>query len=113
MSSKSLNVEQREPCRDQPAALTVSRKLCLCGFGVAVRSAARIDGRNPDAVLASYLQNGVLFCIDRPKPMGLSNTENRFVILRVDDTQVRRMLSALEERTGRAPRVVGQRKSTR
>ena len=30
-----------------------------------------------------------------------TNTENRFVILRVDEAQVRRMLSALEERTGR------------
>ena len=42
-----------------------------------------------------------------------TNTENRFIILRIDDTQVRRMLSALEERTGRAPQVVGRRKDTR
>ena len=42
-----------------------------------------------------------------------TNTENRFVILRVDDAQVRRVLSALEERTGRAPQAVGQRKRTR
>jgi serine/threonine-protein kinase len=38
-----------------------------------------------------------------------TNTENRFVILRVDDAQVRRMLSALEERTGHAPQVIDQR----
>jgi hypothetical protein len=44
---------------------------------------------------------------------GCTNTENRFVILRVDDAQVRRVLSALEERTGRAPQAVGQRKRTR
>jgi hypothetical protein len=42
-----------------------------------------------------------------------TNTENRFVILRVDDEQVRRVLSALEERTGRAPQAIGQRKGTR
>ena len=42
-----------------------------------------------------------------------TNTENRFVILRVDDAQVRSVLSALEERTGRAPQAVGQRKRTR
>ena len=42
-----------------------------------------------------------------------TNTENRFVILRVDDAQVRKVLSALEERTGRAPQAVGQRKRTR
>jgi serine/threonine protein kinase len=38
-----------------------------------------------------------------------TNTEPRFVILRVDDGQVMRLLTALEERTGRAPQVVGQR----
>jgi len=42
-----------------------------------------------------------------------TNTENRFVILRVDEAQVRRVLSALEERTGRRPLVVGQRKGNR
>jgi serine/threonine-protein kinase len=42
-----------------------------------------------------------------------TNTENRFIILRVDESQVRRMLSMLEERTGRAPQVVAQRKRTR
>jgi hypothetical protein len=36
--------------------------------------------------------------------------ENRFVILRVDESQVRRLLSALEERTGCAPQVVASRK---
>ena len=42
-----------------------------------------------------------------------TNTENRFVILRVDEAQVRRMLSALEERTGRPPQALGQRKGNR
>jgi hypothetical protein len=36
--------------------------------------------------------------------------ENRLVILRVDESQVRRLLSALEERTGCAPQVVASRK---
>ena len=59
---RSLNVSQRELCRGQPDDLIVSRKLaCLCGFGVAVRSPVREDGRSPDSVLASYLQNGVFF----------------------------------------------------
>ena len=39
-----------------------------------------------------------------------TNTENRFVILRVDDAQVKRVLSALEERTGRTPQIVGPRR---
>ena len=42
-----------------------------------------------------------------------TNTENRFVILRVDEAQVRRVLSALEERTGRPPQALGQRKRNR
>jgi serine/threonine protein kinase len=42
-----------------------------------------------------------------------TNTENRFVVLRVEDAQVRRVLSALEERTGRAPQAIGQRNGTR
>ena len=42
-----------------------------------------------------------------------TNTESRFVILRVDEAQVRRMLSALEERTGRPPQALGQRKGNR
>jgi hypothetical protein len=42
-----------------------------------------------------------------------TNTENRFVILRVDEAQVRRMLSVLEERTGRAPQVVAKRQGAR
>ena len=42
-----------------------------------------------------------------------TNDENRFVILRVDDEQVRRVLSALEERTGRAPQPVARRKGSR
>ena len=41
-----------------------------------------------------------------------TNADAPFVILRVDDTQVRRLLSALEERTGRAPQVVGRRKGS-
>jgi hypothetical protein len=42
-----------------------------------------------------------------------TSTEPRFVILRVDDGQVMRLLTALEERTGRAPQVVGQRTGNR
>jgi len=42
-----------------------------------------------------------------------TNSENRFVILRVEDAQVRKMLSALEERTGRTPQVIAERKGTR
>jgi len=42
-----------------------------------------------------------------------TNTESRFVILRVDEAQVGRMLSALEERTGRPSQTLGQRKGNR
>ena len=35
-----------------------------------------------------------------------TNTGNRFVILRVDESQIDRLLSALEDRTGRQPKVV-------
>jgi serine/threonine-protein kinase len=42
-----------------------------------------------------------------------TNTDTRFVVLRVDESQVRRLLSALEERTGCPPQVVGSRKSSR
>jgi serine/threonine-protein kinase len=42
-----------------------------------------------------------------------TNTDTRFVIFRVDESQVRRLLSALEERTGCPPQVVGPRKSSR
>jgi serine/threonine-protein kinase len=39
-----------------------------------------------------------------------TNTASRFVILRVGEAQVRKMLSALEERTGRAPQIISQRR---
>jgi hypothetical protein len=38
-----------------------------------------------------------------------TNTANRFVILRVDESQIERLLSALEDRTGCHPKVVGTR----
>jgi serine/threonine-protein kinase len=42
-----------------------------------------------------------------------TTTEPRFVILRVDDGEVMRLLSALEERTGRAPQIMGARRVNR
>jgi hypothetical protein len=41
-----------------------------------------------------------------------TNTATKFVILRFEDVQIRDVLSALEERTGRSPQVVGKRSRT-
>ena len=41
-----------------------------------------------------------------------TSTKNKFVIIRVDESQIERLLSALEDRTGRQPTVVVSRKTT-
>lgn len=41
-----------------------------------------------------------------------TNTETRFVVLQFEDEQIKKVLSVLEERTGRAPQVVGKRTRT-